>query len=199
MTDHELAVACAALYAVPSPATAGGIAYEVTGSTIVCRGSQTADDWLRDFAAAPIWTPLGFVHAGMWAGMDELFEAVKEVQAPTITGHSLGGAHARLLAGLFVLAGLPITALVTFASPRPAFPNLKRVIEKAGIPHRNYRFSRDPVPLVPFPLPIMPWSHTEENWVELSGTTAPENVDPLRDHSISNYEAALSENVQVTA
>lgn len=184
--DVQLAQACQALYASIAPAAAGGISYEVTGSTIVCRGSQSADDWLADFDAIPFWTPLGFVHMGFWLGMPALFDAVKGIPNPTITGHSLGGAHARVLAGLFCLAGLPVAELVTFASPRPAFPNLQRVIEKSGIVHRSYRFHNDPVPLVPFPLALMPWTHTEE-WIALDGTTEPENLDPLRDHSITNY------------
>ena len=128
---------------------------------------------------------------GFWLGIPELFATVKNIPSPIITGHSLGGAHARVLAGMFALAGLPVAELVTFASPRPAFPNLQRVIEISGMPHRSYRFHNDPVPLVPFPLAVLPWTHTEE-WIPLAGNTEPENLDPLRDHSIANYIAMLT-------
>jgi pimeloyl-ACP methyl ester carboxylesterase len=195
MTDLALAQLCQALYASAAPAMAAGIAYEVTDSVICCRGSQVTEDWIRDFAVLPRWTRLGVVHAGFWAGMLDLYAAVKGVTNPVIVGHSLGAAHARLLAGLFILDGKPVRDLVAFASPRPAFANLRRVIEKGGAPHRSYRFSNDPVPTVPFEIPFLPdaltWQHTEP-WTKLAGTTGDENLDPLRDHAIANYVTALT-------
>ena len=188
MTDKQLAQLCADLYSAPSPACIGGIVYSVTDGAICCRGSQTADDWLQDFDAIPVWTPIGMVHSGFWSGMQALYATVKPLatQPLILTGHSLGGAHARLLAGLFALDGIPFE-LVTFAAPRPAWANLRRIVEKSGMKHRNYRFREDPVPMVaPFP-----YEPTEDYIVLDDGPGDPTNLDPLRDHSILNYLRCL--------
>lgn len=173
----------------------GGIAYSVNLVDgvwrVALRGSHSFEDWLRDAMAFPVWTPLGFMHAGFWMDMPALYTAVraKLAEAPdapvVITGHSLGGGHARPLAGMFALDGIKVAQLTTIASPRPGFMNLRRVIEKSGIPHENFRFNNDPVPLVPFKfLPLISWEHTEENWTQLTGPSDPNDLTPLRDHHL---------------
>lgn len=201
MIPHlRVAQACQELYSDPAPVFVGNIAYsaeKIDGIwLIVPRGSQTAGDWLRDFSACPVWTPLGFLHAGFWDGMQAFHTVVKSIVGASpfvLGGHSLAGAETGIEAGLCALDGMIPVEVVTFASPRPGFPNLRRVIEKAGITKTNYRFRNDPVPLVPFPVdPLMPWCHIEPAWVALDAPTEPHNLDPLRDHSITNYIAALS-------
>lgn len=194
MTDKELAGICQALYSLASPLSLGGIAYSITETAtewVLCpRGSKSPEEWLEDFMALPVWTRLGMVHSGGWLGMEELYAAVKPLaQASSkkiyLTGHSLGGGHAQLLAGLFILDSIQIE-LVTFAAPRFAWANLYRLFEKSGIVRRNYRFRNDPVTevaLLPYELavPLSP----------LDGPTEADNFANLRDHSISNYLAAL--------
>jgi hypothetical protein len=199
ITHLQVAQACADLYKAQSPDQVAGIAYSISKvgdvSLVVARGSQTRADWLRDFDAKPAWTPLGYLHNGFWTGMPEFYAKVRSIVGAgpvMIGGHSLAGAEARILAGQFILDGLRPLDLVTFASPRPGYANLRRVIEKSGITHTNYRFRNDPVPLVPVPVPwVMPWEHTEP-WTELDGPTDPAALDPLRDHNIDNYIRALT-------
>jgi hypothetical protein len=169
---------------------------QVDGSDIlVLRGSVNVDDWMRDAAAVPEWHPqLGFCHAGFLAGMDDVFaEVCRALGAKlTITGHSLGGARARILAGLFACNGLPVDTLTVFGSPKPAFVNLARIIQKSGMKHTSYRNRNDIVPTVPLTLPpCFDFVHTED-WTQCDAAPDVANLEPLRDHSISLYCAALS-------
>jgi hypothetical protein len=162
---------------------------------LALRGSSNADDWMHDFSAIPEWhSQLGFCHAGFLAGMDDAFAAVRAVVGPhvAITGHSLGGARARILAALFAVNGVPVDTLCVFGSPKPAFINVARVIQKSGMAHSSYRFANDIVPTAP--LTIEPWldfEHTEP-YTALAGHSAPGNLAPLRDHAIDNYFDALT-------
>ncbi len=162
------------------------------GDYLVFRGSLTIEDWMDDFAAVPTWDrEVGFVHGGFLGGMDEVLEKVLEaVQGPlTICGHSLGGARARIAAGKLLVRGKPVAGLCTFGSPKPAFVNLRRVIEKSGVPHISYRNRNDVVPMVPLLLPQ--WQHTEA-WTAVDSAPGADDLDALRDHSSSLYVTALS-------
>lgn len=188
MTDLQLAQMCQALYAAPNPWLIGGIAYSVIDNTICCRGSEIDEDWIRDFEAVPVHTPLGTLHKGFWEGIESLYAAILHIQKPIITGHSLGGAHARILAGMFVQSGNIPTDLCTFASPRPGMDDFKALINSVQFPHRNYRYMNDPVPMVPIPIPFIEhWEHTEPN-TELRG---PAHLNVFEDHHIANYLGAL--------
>lgn len=159
---------------------------------LVLRGSLTAEDWIRDAEALPVWhDKLGFVHAGFLAGMDAVFQEVATVVRPNIavTGHSLGGARARILAAMFAVNGISVDMLCVFGSPKPAFVNLARVIQKSGMLHQSYRNRNDVVPMVPGMLPL--WQHTED-WISLDAAPDVGNLEPLRDHSCALYVAALT-------
>jgi fermentation-respiration switch protein FrsA (DUF1100 family) len=169
---------------------------QVDGADVLAlRGSVTIEDWMRDAAAIPVWhDKLGFVDAGFLAGMDDVFAEVRAAVGPklTITGHSLGGARARILAGLFACAGIAVEQLTVFGSPKPAFANLARVIKKSGMLHASYRFFNDIVPTVPFTIaPCFDFVHTED-WIALAGHSGQSDLGPLRDHSVINYIDALS-------
>lgn len=197
----ECARECARLYQEKQPLMVGGIAYSINLVDgvwrVTPRGSESIEDWIRDFEAIPKWTPIGKVHAGFWIDMPALYAAVKAklAEAPdaplVIGGHSLGGAHARLLAAMCALDGIKVAQLTTIASPRPAFANVRRLIEKSGMPHENFHFNNDPVPLEGKPIPmIAPWEHTEvdaagnEAWTQLNGVSDPNDLTPLRDHHL---------------
>lgn len=162
-------------------------------NVIVLRGSVTTEDWLRDGNAIPVWhSGLGFVHAGFAQGLDDVFSEVCKVIGVgpiAITGHSLGGSRARLLAGLFAVNKIPVEQLCVFGSPKPAFINLKRIIEKSGMLHFSYRNRRDCVPTVPAFLPF--WEHTEY-WTAVDAAPAEDDLEPLRDHSCALYVKALT-------
>lgn len=93
--------------------------------TITCRGSVTTIDWWHDLLSVeqvshPI---LGIVGSGFLEGVEDTFTSIrKSVQMPNgstikIYGHSLGGAHALYLAGLFIYAGFRVEVIV-FETPR---------------------------------------------------------------------------------
>ncbi len=169
-----------------------GLARVGDTDVIALRGSVTAGDWIADAEALPVWhSGLGFVHAGFIAGMDDVFNAVRGAVGPkvAITGHSLGGARARLLAALYAVAGLPVEMLCVFGSPKPGFANVARVIQKSGMPHYSYRNRNDVVPLMAAILPF--WAHTED-WVAVSAAPATNNLEPLRDHSSALYVEAIA-------
>lgn len=159
---------------------------------LVLRGSATAEDWMRDAGAFPQWhSDIGFCHAGFLIGMDEVFATVRAVVGPkvVITGHSLGGARARILAALFVVNKVPVQMVCVFGSPKPGFANIGRVLAKGGVEHLSHRNRNDVVPLTPGVLPF--WQHTED-WIAVDAAPAVSNLEPLRDHSSELYVKALS-------
>jgi predicted lipase len=154
---------------------------------LVFRGSMLAVDWMRDVEAIPVFhKSLGWCHKGFVEGLDDVFQAIKGStggEPVSFTGHSLGGARARLMAGMFVVAGLPIIDLVTFGSPKPAFDQLSDILTRSTINHRSYRNMNDVVPtLPPTEGPILNWQHTEQ-YVTLNGG----GDDEFTQHEIENY------------
>lgn len=208
MTDLDYANLCARIYQVDASTDKFWAHYweiddVVCGHTIVekldvivFRGSVTLEDWLRDVAAIPMWhSKLGFVHSGFYKGLDTLYPLIQAVvvgKQIAITGHSLGAARACDMAGLFVydtgVGACPVTELVTFGQPKPAWANLGRIITKSGMRHISYRNRNDPVSLVPPP----PFENTEL-WVSLNAEPSPTDLEPLRDHHIQLYIKGLTQ------
>lgn len=212
MTDLDYANLCARIYAVDA-ATDPFWAHYWNLNGIVCghvviegvdyfifRGSDNADDWIRDLDAIPVWSPdIGFVHAGFYKGIAELHPVLLAVTGAKACfgGHSLGAAHACLMTGLFIrrsqLIGVPcpVQELVTFGQPKPAYANLARLIVKSGIRHVSYRNRNDPVPLVPLTIPpFIDYVHTED-WISMDAAPSPTDLEPLRDHHIQLYIQGL--------
>lgn len=159
---------------------------------LVFRGSIDTIDWIRDGEGWPTFDKqLGFVHNGFLSHMRDV---LKEVDPGTsnnvvITGHSLGGARARVMAALMAVNHIPVKQLTVFGSPKPAFANLRRIIEKSGMIHTSYRNRNDPVPMVPGIIPL--WEHTEPFFI-LNEAADQDNLDPLRDHHINLYLRGVS-------
>jgi len=162
---------------------------------IVHRGSAVGSDWVKNFTAYPKWhSQLGYCHAGFLSGMDEVFSEVRVAVGANvaITGHSLGGARARILAGLFAYNKIPVDLLTVFGAPKPGFINLARIIQKSGIVHTSFRNRNDVVPTLALSIaPFLEFVHTED-WQVLNAAPASDNLEPLRDHSIDLYIKALS-------
>lgn len=161
---------------------------------VVFRGSLDAVDWMRDAEAIPLWDPrLGFVHGGFMVGLNDALVAVNLLSTPpgalVLTGHSLGGARARLLAALLAYSGTPAAQVTVFGSPRPGFANVRRVLEKSGTELASFRNRNDPVPLVPYAGGL--YEHTDQ-WVPLDAPSPPGNFGPLRDHHIARYQEGLA-------
>jgi hypothetical protein len=204
VTSHSLVDAAHDIYTLPSTAyehywDLDGIVlgHNVVGDcdVISLRGSLTREDFLDDANAIPKWHPqLGYCHSGFLEGMDDVYTQVRKVVNKKVifTGHSLGGARARILAAMFAANPSPCAGtslgLCVFGSPKPAFINLRRIIEKSGMQHASFRNRNDIVATVPFILPM--WEHTED-WTPCDAAPASDNFEPLRDHSSDLYIAAV--------
>jgi hypothetical protein len=172
-------------------------------ATFTFAGSQNEQDWLDDFEAMPWGHPqLGTLHAGFWQGMEDTFGVLK---APllaaqgqvAIQGHSLGGAHACILAGLCAVNGIAVGQLTLFGCPKPGYSTLRDLVE-THVPQRfayqNGKWPfRDPVPDVPERLQGLPWIATVDPapvFVRPSGLGC---LNPFLYHEIGLYEAAMQQ------
>jgi len=189
-----------------------GIKESPTGvQQIAMRGSVLKDgngftpDWFRDFLAIPIHPlfnhpQLGWIHAGFWLGMEEAYAAIKAyfenvpIVDPLITGHSLGAAHATILAGLFAIdrPSLEMTRIV-FGEPNEAIgrKGLNGIVEKRAVNYsfRNQACQRiDPVTIAPAPPYDCPTSHIR---VVVPGLTSV-GLDLGELHHMPNYVASVA-------
>lgn len=157
---------------------------------IAFRGSKTAEDWIDDIRIWPSWHKLlGFCHSGFIDGIDEVFQelAAKAGERVIFTGHSLGGARARLQAAHFIASGRKVEGVVVFGSPRPAFSKVKGILLGSGADLMSFRNCDDPVPLVPSLLGL--YQHPDD-WKPVVGVR--DFINPVKDHGIENYIEALS-------
>ena len=189
MSDHlALAKLCQQSYGESSlpVQTISGVVFAVVGNTIVFRGSESEQDWLRDFEASPVMHPqLGMVEDGFLKGMQDVFRWLRVSGPPTpiITGHSLGGAHAVILAALYTANDILWQELVTFGCPRPGYQALRNLLR--GHNMTAYRNGNDVVPTVP--RAFLWWAYRSyTNWTHIG-----EGDDPISDHLIENYIEAL--------
>lgn len=105
-----------------------------------------------------------------------------------LTGHSLGGATATVLADLLLkrrICNVKDVILITFGSPRPGGRSLKRRLK--NLIHFRFVHGDDPVPLLP-PF-FMGYAHTHSKIVlkDLDDTL----FDHIEDHNIKNYYMSL--------
>jgi pimeloyl-ACP methyl ester carboxylesterase len=129
-------------------------------TTLTFRGSATGEDWLRDFHFVPVDAgPLGTVHSGFYAGMDKVFARLQPllVGEIAIQGHSLGCAHAAMLAALCAVNGIKVDQLCLFAPPRAGYQRLRELVQGSVKAIHAYRNGVDPVPDFPLALPNEPW------------------------------------------
>lgn len=133
----------------------------VAGQTVIaCRGSTTLEDWMRDFKCEMVFdAELGYVEKGFMEGVHATIEEIVKLDIKTpiiITGHSLGAAHAVLIAALLTTEGYFVSDLVLFGCPRPGSAGLRELIEHLNI--RSYRNGNDPVTHVPPCTADMPYA-----------------------------------------
>jgi hypothetical protein len=131
-----------------------GICGGIKNNTLVLRGSITREDWFRDFEVVKLGPrkfhpEFGSIHAGFDEGLDEFAAKALPLlsDGATFCGHSLGAAHAWLLAGRYILqAGRP-GGIKVFGSPRPGCLQFAQYV--ASVPKSSYRNGLDPVTEVP--------------------------------------------------
>lgn len=155
---------------------------------IAFRGSETPEDWVRDFKGWPEKHPeLGYCHDGFLDGMDDVAKEIAPVTGGrplAVTGHSLGAARALILAGLLTTFRRPPSIVVTFGTPRPGFAKLSRILNGGGFPIRCYKNRSDPVTDVPWLMGMYrrPVEQTMLDVAPLAG-----DIGPLADHHIGLY------------
>ena len=154
----------------------------IVQNTIVFRGSATESDWLKDFEAFPISDSLlGKIERGFAQGMKEVFLWLSKhgPHNPIITGHSLGGAHAVILAGYYKAMHIAFAELVTFGCPRPGYAALRNLLKGSNM--IAYRNGADIVPTVP--KAFLWWLYRSyTGWAPIGA-----GDDEIMDHLIANY------------
>ena len=194
MTDDALATLCAAAYAPQWDFASGDVHARRAGNVVAFRGTDPdcVADWLRDLEAVP-WLNrhIGWCHAGFLDGALLALPWLRGLPHPLVlTGHSLGGALAVLSAALLVATGVPVAAMVTFGAPRAGGDGVRDVLH--DVPVRQYRHGHDVVPEVPWLPDVL--MHVAP-LTEIGSSTG----DPIADHAIARYIAALTPDVQVAA
>lgn len=162
--DSQFAVLCQNTYSlaptfpVPNTGICARSSFVSGGIAVAFRGSITAEDWLRDFIAAPIKSrdhpQLGRCHAGFLDAAESMIDPVLKAvgdQPLYLIGHSLGGAVAQGVAALCLLAGKKPEAVVTFGSPRFGGSDFVNLL--LPIPIRLWHRGNCPVVILPFDVP----------------------------------------------
>jgi hypothetical protein len=147
-------------------------------------------DWVRDVSGWPSYSiqhpRLGGCHAGFLGaavGLWGLLAPLVSGRRVRLTGHSMGGADAVLIAGLMVDDAQPPELLVTWEAPRAGGHMLRAML--AGVEVRQYKFGNDPVPDVPW-APLI-YEHVREPLIVIGEPMG----DPIACHSIARAVAWL--------
>jgi len=123
---------------------------------ISLRGTQPAQ-WKDVLADLRFWRidPAGSgekIHSGFWKEAFSLLPAIirntEEEKSVAITGHSLGGAMAVIVAGFLMKMGYNVTDLYTFGQPRVGNKKFVQRVE-AGCNWQRFVNNNDIVPSVP--------------------------------------------------
>jgi hypothetical protein len=160
---------------------------------VVMRGSSIRLDRIRDIRWLTTPTRVGHVHGGFFAGMEKMWAELRALRdAPImITGHSLGAAHADILAALTVVEQMPPIGRVVFGETRPGFDDHAKIIKR--VPGRSYRncesIWRDDVTDVP-PFPYVHPTAPIKVCAPPAGGLI-NRFGPFAWHHIELYEAAL--------
>lgn len=131
-----------------------GICAGIINNSLICRGSITRQDWLRDFEVfhfgeGKAHPQFGIIHAGFDEGLDEFAAKALPLlrDGAYFSGHSLGAAHAYLLAGRYILEGRSPAGITVFGAPKPGCLQFAEFISR--VKKSSYRNGCDPVTEVP--------------------------------------------------
>lgn len=165
-------------------------------------GSHDPRDWLRDFQAIMIQVPgIGGVEAGFNAGTDQVVDVLLKNIAKTlpviIGGHSLGAAHAHIVARKLIAAGFTpsMVSRCVFGSPRPGDSVLAGGLKDSPVEsYRNFQdFNhQDFVCDVPFEILLLaPFKHPGAYKLVNVAPDANDPWGPLARHHMELYRKAL--------
>ena len=186
-TDKRLAEICQEAYQCKSWSK-GGVEilfkHGADANVFAFRGTEfNGVDILKDLRACPWWSSElgGWFHKGFLKGAELSLGFIGPLatlsKKPVIlTGHSLGGAEAQIVA-MFLAKKVGDLKVITFGSPRVGFNRARKLLE--GVPVTLYRNGIDIVTEVPT---ILPWDHV----VPLKCLYSPQK-DRFGNHRIGEY------------
>ncbi len=188
--DLVLLDLCSASYVEPLVVDTGSVhvlVKSIDGATVIIfRGTASPLDWIRNVSVAPVSEPgIGMVHSGFMNGVNSVWAKIPAAGEIVITGHSKGGAEAKLLAAKFAAGGRPPVKLTTFGAPRVCWFTNGRLAELlAGVAGVDYRNCDDPVPNVPANY------HHPREIVQLGKQFQDKQI--IEDHFLDAYRHSLS-------
>ena len=165
---------------------------------VAVRGTEksSAHDWMTNLRMAGTRGPSGHtVHRGFWTLAQGILEQVNRAldsYSPTevhVTGHSLGGATATLVAdAIRQSSGRRNVKLYTFGAPRAGVEGHARHLTNSLGARNIFRayHHTDPVPMVP----VFPYSHVpyEDKAYMMNG---PGMLVSLAAHDMANYKTSV--------
>lgn len=194
---------------------------------ISCRGTNELADWLDNIKAFPSEQLFGKFHRGFWQSVEDIWQTIEQriqtiqqqrlaaqlSKLPVfITGHSLGGAMAVIIAAKFVHADQPFTSVYTFGQPRAMTRETARLFN-AECGNRVYRFHNNNDLVTRVPARAMGYSHvgcylyiSQEKIIHrepgfwfrfmdaIDGAVAAlreEGIDGIEDHGMAHYLNAV--------
>ena len=154
-------------------------------SVIACAGTEDLGDWLINFA---FLFNRDLVHRGFYSNANRLLPLVfnkigYDYDKPLIlTGHSLGGATAVILAVILKEWGYNVQEVITFGCPRVGNKKFSHYYASLSIPTTHYVYGSDIVPATPpwllgfRNLPGLRIAIPNKKWFRI-----------ISDHRLSNY------------
>nr|VFJ43022.1 MAG: Lipase (class 3) [Candidatus Kentron sp. DK] len=190
---------------------------------MVFRGTDELSDWLDNLDSFSKKELFGRFHGGFWDCVEDVWEPLfaryqalrKEQERPLfITGHSLGGAMATIVAARFLHEGLPFANVYTFGQPRAMRPGAAMKFN-AGCKSRFFRFHNNNDIVTRVPAALMGYRHvgnhlyiSEEKriyreigfWFRFldffdgifSRLKKNQWLDPIEDHDMDEYLEAVT-------
>jgi triacylglycerol lipase len=193
-----------------------------TDAVIVCRGTEIHEwnDVRADLnALSVVAETVGKVHRGFKREVDELWPCVERelsanARALWFAGHSLGGAMALICAGRCKVSSIPSDPAAAFTFGGPRVGN-KRYVNHCQFPRFRWVNNNDIVTRVPpvwlgyrhtgreFYIDwrgrlrrLARWQRRRDRWRGLWHGIRNRRLDPLSDHAMSAYIAAIAEAVR---
>lgn len=197
ISDLDCVKLCAACYSDPGAfdltVQTQGVWFGVkdTGDCVVAafRGSDNIPDWRRDIEAQmENYSALYGYEKGFGLGLPTAIKRLRELTGAmplVLTGHSLGAAHAALVAPQSCPG-----KVVLFGCPRPGDARLRAYMERQNISITSYRNRRDPVTELPdfsLSLPLVKFAPVAD-FIPLDAAPAcGDELTPFLDHHINLY------------
>lgn len=134
---------------------------------MVFRGTNELEDWLDNINVFRENVLFGEFHRGFWNSVEDVWDVVYseyqrlraiKIRPLFLTGHSLGGAMATIVASRFIHQDLPFTSVYTFGQPRTLGRDTSRIynIEANG---RHHRFQNNEDIVTRVPARMMGYGH----------------------------------------